>query len=83
MRRVIFGGGAILTVAAFAAINVHVNSQSCNPFSNLTLADVEVLAGECTVSASGNNSGTCHKNVGANGDSCVSAKGGPVCNGVV
>lgn len=84
MKKVILGGIAILAVAAFAAVNVNVNSQSGNPFSNLTLADVEVLAGECTASSNpASNTGTCHANVNGNGDSCVTASGRVNCNGVV
>jgi hypothetical protein len=45
MKKKIFGGIALLAIAAVAAWNVDLNSQS-NELSAVSLANVEALAGE-------------------------------------
>ncbi|GHV27015.1 hypothetical protein FACS1894176_08470 [Bacteroidia bacterium] len=55
MKNKIFGGIAVLAIAAVAAFNVNVNSQK-NDLSDLSLANVEALASE----GSGGNSVTCY-----------------------
>jgi hypothetical protein len=46
MKKVILGGVAAVVVAAFAVVNVNVNSQNDNLLSDLALANVEALAQE-------------------------------------
>jgi hypothetical protein len=54
MKKKIFGGIAVLAIAAVAAINVNFNSQN-NDLANISLANVEALAGcEDTVTTRGN-----------------------------
>jgi hypothetical protein len=48
MKKIIFGGIAAIVVAAFAVVNVNMNSQSENLLSDLALANVEALADEST-----------------------------------
>lgn len=43
MKKKIFGGIAVLAIAAFAAFNMNVNTQE-NQASSLTLANIEALA---------------------------------------
>jgi hypothetical protein len=45
MKKKIFGGIALLAIAAMAAWNVNLNSQS-NELSDISLANVEALANE-------------------------------------
>ena len=47
MKKKIFGGIAVLAIAAIAAWNVNVNSRT-NGMSNVMLANVEALAEEYT-----------------------------------
>jgi hypothetical protein len=46
MKKRILGGIAVLAIAAVAAINVNMSSQSENLLSDLALANVEALAQE-------------------------------------
>jgi hypothetical protein len=45
MKKKIFGGIALLAIAAVVAWNVDLNSQS-NDLSDISLANIEALAGE-------------------------------------
>lgn len=53
MKKYIFGGIAVLAIATVAAWNMNLNSQS-NNLSEISLANVEALAGETNTSASCN-----------------------------
>jgi hypothetical protein len=46
MKKKIFGGIALLAIAAMAAWNVNLNSQPSNKLSDTMLANIEALAGE-------------------------------------
>ena len=46
MKKIILGGVAAIVVAAFAVVNVNVNSQNDNLLSDLALANVEALCSE-------------------------------------
>jgi hypothetical protein len=79
MNKKILGAASIAAIAAVAIFNVNFNSK--NNALSLSLRDVEGLASEqvCLSSSSG-NAGTCKKNVGSLGDSCVDAFGTPNCS---
>lgn len=49
MKKKIFGGIAILTIAVLAAFNVNLDNEN-NDLSLLSLANVEALASETTIS---------------------------------
>jgi hypothetical protein len=44
MKKIILGGVAAIAIAAFAVVNVNINSQNENLLSDLALANVEALA---------------------------------------
>jgi hypothetical protein len=46
MKKYVFGGIAVLAIAAVAAWNVNLNSQRENLLSDFALANVDALAGE-------------------------------------
>ena len=49
MKKRIFIGIAAIAVVAGAAVNVALNQQPTNKMSNISLANVEALAGEVSV----------------------------------
>ncbi|MDR2385789.1 MAG: NVEALA domain-containing protein [Tannerella sp.] len=62
MKKMILGGIAAIVIAALAAVNVNMNSQSENLLSDLALANVEALGSEigaacggCSTSCAGNH----------------------------
>jgi len=54
MKKKIFGGIAVLVIAVVAAWNVNVSSRT-NGMSNVMLANVEALGGECIAGGTGSS----------------------------
>jgi hypothetical protein len=77
MKKYIFGGIAAILIAAFAAVNVNLNSQSDNLLSDISLANVEALAQE----GGGGAYLTCYCALMSDANCAVNNNGSSVCAG--